>query len=85
MDFSEEVLSELSNILCQAERFQRDEMIEKSITEYAKICQKYEELDDYPTASYFYQRCLEIAKNAKVTSSPLLPFPCLVPLCLMHG
>lgn len=33
--------------------------------EYKKVCAKYEEVKDYPTASYFYQKCLILSKQNK--------------------
>jgi tetratricopeptide (TPR) repeat protein len=35
------------------------------VSEYKKVCTKYEEAKDYPTASYFYQKCLIMSKQAK--------------------
>ncbi len=35
------------------------------ISEYKKVCAKYEAVDDFPTASYFYEKCLTLSKQNK--------------------
>jgi len=51
--------------LRQAERYMNEGDIAKCVNEYKKVCAKYEEVSDYPTASYFYQKCLVISKQQK--------------------
>ena len=63
--FTEEVIMEITELLRKAEKFGNEGDVAKSVTEYRKICAKYEEVTDYPTASYFYKKCLNISKQRK--------------------
>lgn len=36
-----------------------------SVEEYKKVCNRYAEVGDYPTASYFYAKCLMMSKQQK--------------------
>lgn len=36
-----------------------------ALKQYKKVCSRYEDLRDYETASYFYNRCLELSKESK--------------------
>ena len=65
MKFTEETLSELSSLLRQAEKYCNADDTAKSVAEYKKVCLKYEEVKDFPTASYFYQKCLIMSKQTK--------------------
>lgn len=65
MSQSEESLKELSHILIDAEMFLREGNIKKCFDQYIIISRKYEALNDYESASYFYNHCLEIAKEHK--------------------
>ena len=61
MSQSEDNLKELSHVLVDAEMFLREKNIKKCFDQYIIICKKYEALNDYETASYFYNHCLEVA------------------------
>lgn len=63
--FTEDVIVEITDLLRKAEKFGNEGDVAKSIAEYKKVCAKYEEVADYPTASYFYQKCLNISKQQK--------------------
>ena len=52
-------------MLRQAEGYKNGEAIPQCIQEYKKVCAKYEQVNDYPTASYFYQKCLVLSKQSK--------------------
>lgn len=42
-----------------------DKRITEALGQYSKVCKIYEELNDFETASYFYNRCLEISIEHK--------------------
>ena len=65
LDFSEESLVRLSEDLVDAELYLRDGNTVKCINSYEGICKAYERLNDYETASYFYERILNISREAK--------------------
>ena len=65
LDFSEESLVKLSEDLVQAEDYLREGYTKECIQQYEGICKAYEKLNDYETASYFYNRILEVSKEAK--------------------
>ena len=65
LDFSEESLVKLSEDLIEAEKYLREGHTIECIHGYEGICKAYERLNDYETASYFYNRILEVSKEAK--------------------
>ena len=56
---------ELSNDLVDAENFLRENSFKNSIKKYLEVAKQFEALNDYETASYFHNRCLEISKDFK--------------------
>lgn len=65
LDFSEESLVKLSEDLVEAENYLREGHTIECINQYDGIWKAYERLNDYETASYFYNRILEVSKEAK--------------------
>lgn len=65
LELSEESLVKLSEDLVEAETHLRDGHTIECIHQYEGVCKAYERLNDYETASYFYNRCLEVSKEAK--------------------
>jgi tetratricopeptide (TPR) repeat protein len=65
LDFSEESLKKLSEDLVEAEDYLRNGHTIECIHQYEGICKAYERLNDYETASYFYNRILEVSQEAK--------------------
>ena len=58
---NEESLLELSQNLVSAERYHRDEEVDKCLKQYTAVANQFEQLNDYETASYFYKRCLDVS------------------------
>jgi tetratricopeptide (TPR) repeat protein len=44
------------------------------LDQYRKVCQIYEDLNDYETASYFYNRCLNVSREAKFIDGEALAY-----------
>jgi tetratricopeptide (TPR) repeat protein len=65
LELSEESLVKLSEDLVEAENYLREGHTIECIHQYEGVCKAYERLNDYETASYFYNRCLEVSKEAK--------------------
>ena len=65
LEMSEESLVKLSEDLVEAENFLREGHAIECLHQYEGVCKAYERLNDYETASYFYNRCLEVSKEAK--------------------
>jgi tetratricopeptide (TPR) repeat protein len=65
LELSEESLVKLSEDLVEAENYLREGHTIECLHQYEGVCNAYERLNDYETASYFYQRCLEVSKEAK--------------------
>ncbi len=63
---------EISGTLCKAERFKNAGDIAASIEEYKKVCTRYMDANDYPTASYFYAKCLVMSKEQKFAEGEAL-------------
>ena len=74
LHFNEENLQALSADLVDAEQFLRDGNVKKSLELYRRVSKIYEGLEDYETASYFYNRCLEISKEAKYVDGEALAY-----------
>jgi len=65
LELSEESLVKLSEDLVEAENYLRENHTIEWLNQYEGVCNAYERLNDYETASYFYNRCLEVSKEAK--------------------
>lgn len=65
LEFTEETLVKLSEDLVEAENYLREGHTIECIYKYEGICKSYQNLRDYETASYFYNRILEVSKDAK--------------------
>jgi tetratricopeptide (TPR) repeat protein len=65
LELSEESLVKLSEDLVEAENYLREGHTIECLHQYEGVCKAYERLNDYETASYFYNRCLEVSKEAK--------------------
>lgn len=65
INFDEETILHVTDLLKKAEDFLNEGEIAKSINEYKNVCKMYEEVNDYPIASYFYEKCLTISKQEK--------------------
>ncbi len=63
--FTEDVILNLTGLLRKAERFGNEGDVAKSISAYREVCNFYKDYGDYPTASYFYKKCLTISKQQK--------------------
>ena len=48
--------------------------MKKSLQLYQRVSKIYEELEDFETASYFYNRSLEISKEAKYVDGEALAY-----------
>jgi tetratricopeptide (TPR) repeat protein len=68
------MLTTLSNSLIDGEQYWRDGDAKKSFKTYLAVGQLFEELQDYETASYFHQRCLEISVEFKYIEGQALAF-----------
>lgn len=55
----------LSGDLVQAETFLREGHTVKCIKKYDEVVTVFKNLNDFETASYFYNRCLEVSSEAK--------------------
>ena len=65
LDDSEATLVNISADLVQAENFLREGHTIECLKQYNSVCKAFENLNDYETASYFYNRCLEVSREAK--------------------
>lgn len=52
-------------MLVEGERLMRSVEVKAANRTYTKVANKFEELGDFETASYFYQRCLDISIENK--------------------
>ena len=62
---TEENLLWLADILMEAESYHRDGFHDKCLDEYKKVAARFEQLNDFETASYFYKKNLDISLEAK--------------------
>jgi len=60
-----EMLTTLSHSLIDGEQYWREGEARKAFKTYLSVGHLYEELQDFETASYFHQRCLEISTEFK--------------------
>lgn len=74
MDLGEDSLVHLSEDLVAAETSLREGNIKKCLEQYNVVCEAYEELNDYETASYFHNRCLEISQDDKYVDGEALAY-----------
>ena len=51
--------------MVNAEQFHRDGIIDKCLDQYKSVAKQFEGLNDYKTASYFYNKCLDVSMEAK--------------------
>ena len=58
-------LKELSDILMEGENLHREGMIDQSLEKYREVAHKFEVLNDWGSASYFYKKCLDISMESK--------------------
>lgn len=65
LDDSETTLVNISADLVQAENYLREGHTIECLKQYNSVCKAFEGLNDYETASYFYNRCLEVSREAK--------------------
>jgi tetratricopeptide (TPR) repeat protein len=65
LELEEESLVKLSEDLVEAENYLREGHTIDCLRQYEGVGIAYEKLNDYETASYFYNRCLEVSKEAK--------------------
>lgn len=65
LDLTEESLMKLSADLVDAENYLREGHTIECLIQYEQVGKAYMSLQDYETASYFYNRCLEVSVEAK--------------------
>ena len=62
---TEDNLLWLSDILIQGEEHHREGIVDQCLEQYKAVAQRFETLNDYETASYFYQKCLDVSEEHK--------------------
>jgi uncharacterized protein (DUF111 family) len=60
-----EPLKELMENLINGEKYLRKHKVQKAFETYKRVGVKFEELQDFETASYFHKRCLDISVEYK--------------------
>lgn len=65
LEQSPAMLTSVSETLKEGELYWRDAAAQDCFRTYHKMAKMYEEYNDYETASYFYQRCLDISIEFK--------------------
>lgn len=68
------MLTTISTSLIDGEQYWREGQAKKCFQVYIAVAQLYEELQDYETASYFHQRCLEISVEFKYIEGQAMAF-----------
>lgn len=62
---TEENLLWLSDILMEAESYHREGGVDRCLEEYKKVARRFEKLNDFETASYFYKKNLDVSLEFK--------------------
>lgn len=55
----------MSDTLVSAENYWRDGNFKQCFTAYLNVAKKFENLNDYETASYFHKKCLDMSIDFK--------------------
>lgn len=74
MDTSPQALLNLKDMLIDGEEFQREGEMKKCFKCYLTVAGKFEELNDFETASYFHKRCLDVSNEFKYIEGQALAF-----------
>lgn len=66
------ILTNIMNTLKDGELYWREQEAKECFKTYLRMAEMYEDMNDYETASYFHQRCLDISIDFKYTEGEAL-------------